>query len=52
MSFSPFKKYFEASIVMWEQNLSNTSEIIETWIAVQQSWLYLESIFSSADIVR
>ncbi|KAH0572596.1 Dynein heavy chain [Spironucleus salmonicida] len=52
MMFSPFKKFFEKSIVQWEQNLSLTSEIIEAWISVQQAWLYLEPIFSSPDIVR
>ncbi|KAL0237672.1 hypothetical protein PCE1_001066 [Barthelona sp. PCE] len=52
MSFSPFKKPFEEEIAEWEALLKSTSDIIEEWCVVQASWMYLEPIFSSADIIR
>ncbi|CAL6082691.1 Dynein_heavy chain [Hexamita inflata] len=52
MSFAPFKDYFIKSIQKWELSLTSSSEIIEVWVQVQQSWLYLEPIFASADIAR
>lgn len=52
MLFSPFKKYFEETISGWDKKLNQTSEIIDIWILVQQSWLYLEPIFASPDIVK
>ena len=50
MSFSPYKKPFEERIVVWEQQLSLTSEILDEWLALQRQWMYLEPIFSSEDI--
>lgn len=52
MSFSPYKKPFEARIAAWEQKLLTSSDVIEEWLKVQQSWLYLEPIFSSDDIAQ
>eukprot|EP00792_Barthelona_sp_PAP020_P009040 TRINITY_DN3265_c0_g4_i2.p1 TRINITY_DN3265_c0_g4~~TRINITY_DN3265_c0_g4_i2.p1 ORF type:complete len:4140 (+),score=1212.96 TRINITY_DN3265_c0_g4_i2:30-12449(+) len=52
MSFSPFKKPFEDDIAEWEALLKSTSDIIEEWVQVQANWMYLEPIFSSADIIR
>lgn len=52
MSFSPYKKPFEARITAWEQKLCTSSDVIEEWLKVQQSWLYLEPIFSSDDIAK
>ncbi|KAL2653916.1 hypothetical protein R1flu_022044 [Riccia fluitans] len=50
MSFSPFKKPFEDKIAKWEQLLLLISEVVEEWLMVQRQWMYLEPIFSSADI--
>lgn len=50
MSFSPYKKPFEEQIAAWDKQLGLVSEIIEEWMALQRSWMYLEPIFSSEDI--
>ncbi|XP_029005758.1 dynein axonemal heavy chain 1 [Betta splendens] len=50
MSFSPFKKAFEAQIDTWETKLRMTQDVLEEWLTCQRSWLYLEPIFSSEDI--
>ncbi len=52
MMFSPYKKPFEERIAKWEAQLSLVSEILDQWITLQRSWLYLEPIFSSEDIMQ
>ncbi|KAM9533492.1 LOW QUALITY PROTEIN: dynein axonemal heavy chain 1 [Guaruba guarouba] len=52
MSFSPFKKPFEERMKTWENKLKITQDVLEEWLNCQQSWLYLEPIFSSEDIKR
>ena len=34
------------------QNLSNSLEITNNWLVVQNLWIYLEAIFSSGEVVR
>lgn len=50
MLFSPFKKPFEERIDDWELKLRTTSDVLEVWVQVQRSWLYLQPIFDSPDI--
>ncbi|XP_023309976.1 dynein heavy chain 1, axonemal-like [Anoplophora glabripennis] len=52
ISFSPFKGPFDDDIDEWEEKLRITAEVIEEWMDVQKQWMYLEPIFTSADITK
>ena len=52
MRASPYSKPFLTRLNAWESKLQYLVELLENWLSVQQVWMYLEPIFSSADICR
>eukprot|EP00981_Chlorochromonas_danica_P004175 scaffold838_cov160-Ochromonas_danica.AAC.12 len=53
MKSSKFYLSFQNKIDEWESCLSTVSEVIESMLAVQRKWIYLESIFmSGGDIAK
>ncbi|XP_063362018.1 dynein axonemal heavy chain 3 [Cydia amplana] len=52
MRGSPYVKAFEADMAAWEEKLISMQDILDQWLMCQATWMYLEPIFSSEDIMR
>jgi dynein heavy chain, axonemal len=49
---SPFIKNIQKDTQIFEKKLQYGVELTEEWLKVQRTWMYLEPIFSSDDIMR
>ena len=52
MRGSPFVKGIKEECEGWQHQLMYGQEMLDEWIKVQRTWMYLEPIFSSEDIMR
>ena len=52
MQFSAFKAAFEERIDDWNSKLTTVSDVLEEWMKLQRSWMYLQPIFDSDDIMK
>ena len=52
MHSSAYIKPFEEEMKSWEDKLISMQDILDAWLRCQESWLYLEPIFNSEDIMK
>ncbi len=52
MKGSAFVKPFEGRISASEDRLTYAQKLVLEWLALQSSWIYLEPIFASDDIMN
>ncbi|XP_051153326.1 dynein axonemal heavy chain 8 isoform X1 [Leptopilina boulardi] len=47
-----YNMHFKKDIQLWQNKLTNTSEILSKWLTVQSLWAYLEAVFIGGDISK
>lgn len=52
MRSSPFIAALGEKSTNWESKLISMQDIMDVWLNVQSTWMYLEPIFSSEDIMK
>eukprot|EP00966_Prymnesium_polylepis_P069866 1624552-Prymnesium_polylepis.1 len=52
VSSSPFVGPIYAEVASWDKKLEVFAEAIDEWLHCQRLWMYMEAIFSAADIQR
>jgi dynein heavy chain, axonemal len=52
MRGSPYIKPIEKECKDWEHKLKYAQALLDQWITCQRTWMYLEPIFGSEDIMR
>jgi dynein heavy chain len=52
MKSNSFIGPFEERTKKWESSLLKIQDVLDLWLAVQVTWMYLEPIFSSEDIMK
>jgi dynein heavy chain len=52
MRGSPYIKPIESQCKNWEKRLQYGQHLVDEWIQCQRTWMYLEPIFNSEDIMR
>lgn len=52
MLSSKFIAHFFDEVSRWQTQLSNADQVTNTWVEVQRTWMYLESIFIGSEDIR
>ena len=52
MRGSPYIKPIEKECKDWEHKLKYAQSLLDQWVNCQRTWMYLEPIFGSEDIMR
>jgi dynein heavy chain len=49
---SRYVAFMRDKVARWSSMLANVGEVLENWLSLQATWIYLEAVFSSGDIAK